>query len=949
MVSVGRRALILRKHKGCDLTEQPTARENQTNNQGESKRTMGRKSSKKMRELMLTILLKLESVSRGNADDNSRPRMDKNATRVPQTSFLRQQVDPETAKYFAEIANAIEGTEIDPEERSVICGNALEETRGKEAELATDYIISHTLQTLLEGCSLDHLCSFLQSCASKFSHIAADRSGSHVVETALKSLSFHLQDNENHSLIEKALTKVCKAIVVNPVDVMCNCHGSHVLRSLLCLFKGVPLEEFHSSKSSVGLAERLNVKARHAKDNGPLQSQQIFPNLLKHFVSEMLNAASEDISTLQVNQFSSLVLQTALKSLAGNEQELLHLIRVLLGSSTESANAENLLEGKTIRNILRLVEETAYSHLMEAILEFAPETLYNELLTKVFRKSLFRMSTHHCANFVVQALASHAKSPDHMDLIWEEIGTKFHDLFEMGKAGVVASVLAAIQRLHSHEHECCQAIAAAVCTGDEFPKCIVPRILFLENFFCSRDKSNWSWPHGTKIHVVGSLILQSIIKLPSELIQVYVTSITSLEEHQVLEASKDPSGSRVIESFLNSNISAKQKRKLVVKLRGHFGELSVHPFGSFTGPYLLRKLDIDGFARQPDQWKSRQASQQSALKEFYATFGPTETKSNESVRKPFEKESFLADTVSKSKPGKLKDIRKEIETTLASAKTSNTPFLAHQTELRNVNDVFSAAGSSSNISIRQINFQFHLDLRLYYFFGEKACVKRLQKEYRALCKEPVSHVVARPSPNDILEWHYVLDGSEGTPFAGGYYYGKIKFPPEYPFKPPGISMTTPNGRFMTQKKICLSMSDFHPESWNPMWSVSSILTGLLSFMMDNSPTTGSVTTTVAEKEKLAKASLAFNCKNPTFRKLFPEYVEKYEQQQLPEQVSSMPAQAEQSRPLLEEDGNSTNDEMNRVKPLKDVKNQQRKSFPTWLLLLLVSIFGVVMALPLLQL
>uniref|UniRef100_M1AIQ6 APUM23 n=1 Tax=Solanum tuberosum TaxID=4113 RepID=M1AIQ6_SOLTU len=341
--------------------------------------------------------------------------------------------------------------------------------------------------------------------------------------------------------------------------------------------------------------------------------------------------------------------------------------------------------------------------MLQAILEFAPETLYNELLTKVFRKSLFRMSSHHCANFVVQALASHAKSQDHMDLIWEELGTKFRDLFEMGKSGVVVSVLAATQRLHSHEHECCQAIAAAVCTGDEFPKCIVPRILFLENFFSLRDKSNWSWPHGTKIHVVGSLILQSIFRLPSELIQVYVTSITSLEEHHVLEASKDPSGSRVIESFLNSNISGKQKRKLVAKLRGHFGELSVHPFGSFTvekcftasnlnlretivsemlplqpelskskqGPYLLRKLDIDGFARQPDQWKSRQASQQSALKEFYATFGPKETKS-------FEKESFLADTVSKSKPGKLKDIRKEIETTLASAKTSNTPFLAHQ-------------------------------------------------------------------------------------------------------------------------------------------------------------------------------------------------------------------------------------------------------------------------------
>ncbi|KAL3335223.1 hypothetical protein AABB24_031429 [Solanum stoloniferum] len=116
--------------------------------------------------------------------------------------------------------------------------------------------------------------------------------------------------------------------------------------------------------------------------------------------------------------------------------------------------------------------------------------------------------------------------------------------------------------------------------------------------------------------------------------------------------------------------------------------------------------------------------------------------------------------------------------------------------------------------------------------------------------------------------------------------------------------------------------------------------------MDTSPTTGSVTTTVAEKQQLAKASLAFNCKNPTFRKLLPEYVEKYEEQQLlvhpdQEQVSSVPTQAEISSPLL--------DGLNSVEPHKDMENQRRKSLPTWLLLLLVSIFGVVMALPLLQL
>ncbi|KAG8656572.1 ubiquitin-conjugating enzyme E2 34 [Manihot esculenta] len=233
--------------------------------------------------------------------------------------------------------------------------------------------------------------------------------------------------------------------------------------------------------------------------------------------------------------------------------------------------------------------------------------------------------------------------------------------------------------------------------------------------------------------------------------------------------------------------------------------------------------------------------------------------------------------------------------------------------------------------------------------AEKSCVKRLQKEYRALCKEPVSHVVARPSPSDILEWHYVLEGSEGTPFAGGYYYGKIKFPPEYPYKPPGITMITPNGRFATQKKICLSMSDFHPESWNPMWSVSSILTGLLSFMMDHSPTTGSVTTTDAEKARLAKTSLAFNCKNPTFRKLFPEYVEKFNQQQQSEQIISEQGEREKkSSPTMEELDNSLGD-VNRVQMPKDTRRNRKQTFPTWVMLLLVSIFGIVMALPLLQL
>jgi len=154
-----------------------------------------------------------------------------------------------------------------------------------------------------------------------------------------------------------------------------------------------------------------------------------------------------------------------------------------------------------------------------------------------------------------------------------------------------------------------------------------------------------------------------------------------------------------------------------------------------------------------------------------------------------------------------------------------------------------------------------------------AAHKRLKKEYAGLAKAPPPYIIARPDENDLLECHFIMRGPEGEVYEGGEYHGVLTFPTQYPFAPPAIKMITPSGRFVAERKICMSMSDFHPGSWNPAWSVETILNGLLSFMLSDEQTTGGMKATDAERRRLAQISHAVNCKHLKFRCIFPEYSE----------------------------------------------------------------------------
>ena len=127
----------------------------------------------------------------------------------------------------------------------------------------------------------------------------------------------------------------------------------------------------------------------------------------------------------------------------------------------------------------------------------------------------------------------------------------------------------------------------------------------------------------------------------------------------------------------------------------------------------------------------------------------------------------------------------------------------------------------------------------------------------------------------LLEWHFVLHSLPAdTPYSQGCYHGKILFPSTYPHAPPAIMMITPSGRLETGKRLCLSMTDFHPESWNPAWSVETILVGLLSFFISSEKGYGAVQAPEEQRRKLAAESWQVNAASSTFAALFPEFREK---------------------------------------------------------------------------
>ncbi|KAL5412135.1 hypothetical protein PMIN03_004432 [Paraphaeosphaeria minitans] len=108
------------------------------------------------------------------------------------------------------------------------------------------------------------------------------------------------------------------------------------------------------------------------------------------------------------------------------------------------------------------------------------------------------------------------------------------------------------------------------------------------------------------------------------------------------------------------------------------------------------------------------------------------------------------------------------------------------------------------------------------------------QEYTECMKDTPAGMKINFDEQNMTKWEVLMDGPEGSVYAGGHFKLEIIFPNEYPFKPPVVSFRTkiyhPNVSNDDKGSMCLGL--LRPDEWKPPNKVVAVLRLIQSLMVE---------------------------------------------------------------------------------------------------------------------
>jgi len=142
--------------------------------------------------------------------------------------------------------------------------------------------------------------------------------------------------------------------------------------------------------------------------------------------------------------------------------------------------------------------------------------------------------------------------------------------------------------------------------------------------------------------------------------------------------------------------------------------------------------------------------------------------------------------------------------------------------------------------------------------------KRVRKELREMRKDAIINCSAGPEGDDLFVWSAVIMGPQGSVYESGMFLLIIRFPPDYPFKPPKVTFKTkiyhPNVN--SAGGICL---DILKDQWSPALTITKVLLSISSLLTDPNP----------DDPLVPEIAALYRTNRVAYNKMAKDWVQKY--------------------------------------------------------------------------
>ncbi|KAG6849947.1 hypothetical protein H0H93_003319 [Arthromyces matolae] len=584
---------------------------------------------------------------------------------------LNQDQDPNEGRAFV-IPSLLKF--LFPTERRMFFVAALTEMGGKEKQLATDPDCSVILERMIY--SMDDFVRrvFMDSLTGSFEVLVRHRFASHVCQTLFSAsgdtisretrgifpVAPESQDKGELRSLTQLVFDVTEELFPSLSSLIMDPFASHVIRAVLSLLSSNSHPTNYNGQGSVRSKKSAAWKAKQ----GPMKSMFFdekgkskevvspskpaqFKDVARRFVEILRNElGNNEVRALAANKVASPGLQMLLEvetecGMADEPHSLMDTVMVGIISACDNGADVTIEPSDYLNTLLR---DPTSSHLLETIVSRCPDKAFVLLWNTYFKGKLARLANHPVANFVL-AKAMERSSPEQLSEACEELKDNWNKMIRASRTGVLRAVVDRSVALSSGEVLICELQRKIVPAWCRDYKTSLTKESPAPNVTPFKRRPQTSQTPHSDMKIQGSLLLQSLLRLPAPHNDIVITNFLALSVEDRIGIAHDPSGSRVYDAFLESpTVPSKGKRELVMGFIGHYHSLVDDRLGSrvgdrcyafadtylkekiarslfvheqflaasFYGKFFARNLNLYLLQRRPNEWKSSQTERKRA-------------------------------------------------------------------------------------------------------------------------------------------------------------------------------------------------------------------------------------------------------------------------------------------------------------------------------------------------